>query len=205
MKQKNVFCGIRNLFILSAVLMFSSAAMAGKPNVEVKKGNWKEIAISQGTANLVLDFSNCQVGIIDDGEFDKGREVKSLSDYHKMRGEDFVRDWPEDQKKIAEYFTVQFNRKKKKGLQVATDDADAKYTIRIIIEKMDLGNPVGIGFSPKSGGAIIVGRVVVVDNTTNEEVSEIVINEVKGASTFSERDRIGIAFMYLGKEMAKLK
>lgn len=203
--RKSILFGIRKILALSAVMMFTSAAMAGKPNVEVKKGNWKEIAVRQGTANLVLDFSSCHVGFIDDGEFDKDKEIKLFSTYLKDRGDDFVRDWPEDMKKISEYFTVQFNRKNKNGLQATTDAADAKYTFKVIVEKLDVGNPVGFGLSPKSGGAIIVGKVIVIDNTTQEEVCELTINEIKGASTFSERDRIGVAFMYLGKEMAKLK
>ena len=203
--KKSIFLGVRAFLVLSAVMMFASAAVAGRPDVEVKKGNWKEIIAGQGTANLVLDFSTCQVGFIDDGEFEKDKEIKPFNTYLKDRGDDFVRDWPGDEKKIAEYFAVQFNRKNKKGIQVAADAADAKYTFKIVVEKLDVGNPVGIGFSPKSGGAIFTGKIIVIDNASKEEVCEVAINEIKGVSTFSETARIGVAFTELGKAVAKLK
>lgn len=207
--MKNRFCrtffNVKGIILLAASLLLTSSVFAGRPDVEIKKGDWKAIVAKSSTAKLVLDFSKCQVGFIDDGEFEKGKDVKPLQEYLKGRGEDFVNDWPGDVKKIANYFETNFNRKNKKGLQVKQDAPEATYTVKIIIEKLDVGNPVGIGFSAKSGGAIIAGVIEVVNNETGEIECEIAINEMKGVSTFSETDRIGFAFMELGKAVAKLK
>ena len=83
--------------LLSIVMLLLSVVgiYAGNP-VTVKAGN-PVVFNETSQALVVVDYSKTMV------------KDQTLDAYLKSRGEDFVRDWPQDQDKALEYFVVRFN------------------------------------------------------------------------------------------------
>jgi hypothetical protein len=138
---------------------------------------------------LTIDYSSAKV------------ENQTLEAYLKSRGDDFVRDWPEDQKKAREYFVVRFNKKFKKGMQIVDDGAD--YAIQIHVNNLDMGNGAAafFSFSAKGGGVIMSGTVDVLNTKTQARVCSLVVDEVKGIGHMSETVRLGMMFYELANEL----
>lgn len=91
--------------LLSIVMLLLSVVGIYADNpVTVKAGN-PVVFNETSQALVVVDYSKTMV------------KDQTLDAYLKSRGEDFVRDWPQDQDKALEYFVVRFNKKNKKGMQ----------------------------------------------------------------------------------------
>lgn len=178
------------LFLLT---VFSVSLIWADP-VTVKSGS---VAIfkKQAKALLEIDYASAMV------------KDQTLNDYLAGRGDDFVRDWPEDSKKAAEYFIVRFNKKNDEGMQLTSNASDASYKMIIHVNKLDMGN--GAGFfipwaSTKAGGIIVSGDVDVVSLKTNKVLCELAVDEVKGISSPSETIRLGMAYFELANRIFKL-
>lgn len=176
------------LFCLSSVNLF-----AGKP-LSVKSG---EISVLKKTsiALLEIDYSSTKVGTL------------TLDEYLKKRGDDFVRDWPQDKAKAALYFKERFNSKNK-GMQVTTESTDVTYKIVIHVNSLDMGNGAGTFLpfsSAKAGGVIMTGTIGIIDMKTNEVVCLLSVNEVKGLGHPSETIRLGLMYFELATTICKLK
>ena len=147
-----------------------------------------------GTAYLIVDYSNAMVG------------GQTLDQYLASQGDDYVRDWPNDQKKIKDYFTANFNRKNKKGLTTTENQQGAPYTMIIHVQEMDMGNG-GATFIPfassKAGGVILTAVIEVLDAATGQSLLQLQAKDVKGIGSVSETTRIGMAFFELAKMLAK--
>lgn len=116
-------------------------------------------------------------------------------DYLKKRGDDFVKDWPKDRKKVEEYFTVRFN-KKSDFLQIK--DKSPVYKMIVRPKTIDVGNG-GSAFNPwassKAGGCIINGTIDFCDAATGKVLCVLNIVEGKGTGHPSETTRLGVALM----------
>ena len=182
-------------FIFSFVCLFSTVSLfAGKP-VFVQSGDvsvLKEIT----TALLELDFSATTV------------DAKHIDEYLQSRGDDFVRDFPQDKEYAANMFANQFNKRNRKGMQVAVDVADAIYKFVIRVNILDYGNSAGffVPFaSAKAGGCIISGNIDIVDVRTDKVVLTLKVDEVKGLAHVSDRIRLSYVFFELSNGVAKIK
>ena len=181
--------------LLSIVMLLLSVVgiYAGNP-VTVKAGN--PVVFNEGSqALVVVDYSKTMV------------KDQTLDAYLKSRGEDFVRDWPEDQDKALEYFVVRFNKKNKKGMQIGRHLTDAKYKMVIYVDYMDMGNG-GSSFNPfasvKAGGVIMKGRCDVIDVKAGQYVCRMEFDEVKGLGHPSETVRLGMTYFELASNIFKL-
>lgn len=174
-------------------LLFATALFAGN-SVKVKSGD-AAVLKEKSNAFVVFDYAATKVG------------DKTMQEYLKSWGEDFVRDWPNDQVKVAAYFKERFNKKNKKGMQIISDKADAAYTIIVHVKKLDMGNG-GSSFVPfagaKAGGVIMTGTVDVVNNKTPKVVCTFSADEVKGLGHVSETVRLGMAYFQLATELCGL-
>ncbi len=123
-------------------------------------------------------------------------------DYLKKRGDDFVRDWPSDRKKIEKYFTKQFNRKS--DFMKIADGGKTDYKMILRLTSIDIGNGAS-GFNPwasrKAGGVIINGTIDFVDNSTGKVVCVLNIIKAKGTSSPSETVRMGLTFVVIGGDI----
>lgn len=180
---------------LSIVMLLLSVVgiYAGNP-VTVKAGN-PVVFNETSQALVVVDYSKTMV------------KDQTLDAYLKSRGEDFVRDWPQDQDKALEYFVVRFNKKNKKGMQIGRHLTDAKYKMVIYVDYMDMGNG-GSSFNPfasvKAGGVIMKGRCDVIDVKAGQYVCRMVFDEVKGVGHPSETVRLGMTYFELASNIFKL-
>lgn len=181
--------------LLSIVMLLLSVIgiYAGNP-VTVKAGN--PVVFNEASqALVVVDYSKTMV------------KDQTLDAYLKSRGEDFVRDWPQDQDKALEYFVVRFNKKNKKGMQIGRHLTDAKYKMVIYVDYMDMGNG-GSSFNPfasvKAGGVIMKGRCDVIDVKAGQYVCRMMFDEVKGLGHPSETVRLGMTYFELASNIFKL-
>ena len=181
--------------LLSIVMLLLSVVgiYAGNP-VTVNAGN-PVVFNETSQALVVVDYSKTMV------------KDQTLDAYLKSRGEDFVRDWPQDQDKALEYFVVRFNKKNKKGMQIGRHLTDAKYKMVIYVDYMDMGNG-GSSFNPfasvKAGGVIMKGRCDVIDVKAGQYVCRMVFDEVKGLGHPSETVRLGMTYVELASNIFKL-
>lgn len=181
--------------LLSIVMLLLSVVgiYAGNP-VTVKAGN-PVVFNETSQALVVVDYSKTMV------------KDQTLDAYLKSRGEDFVRDWPQDQDKALEYFVVRFNKKNKKGMQIGRHLTDAKYKMVIYVDYMDMGNG-GSSSNPfasvKAGGVIMKGRCDVIDMKAGQYVCRMVFDEVKGLGHPSETVRLGMTYFELASNIFKL-
>ncbi|MDR1343556.1 MAG: hypothetical protein LBK18_09945 [Prevotellaceae bacterium] len=189
------------VLILGGLLCLWSAA-------SVFAAKAKPVAVASGSISVLkspskvfleVDYSAAKVG------------EQALDEYLKGRGDDFVRDWPEDIKKTSASFALSFNRENRKGAQIPfplmEDAGDAAYKLVIRIESIDMGN--GSRFfnpfaPPKAGGIIISGAVDIVDTKTNEVVCTLKVNKVKGRGDVSESKRLSWMFGELAELICKL-
>ncbi len=176
------------------VMLVAALGMYADNPVVVTAGN--PVVFNEAVRALVeVDYSKTMV------------KDQTLEEYLTGRGEDFVRDWPNDKAKALEYFTYRFNKKNKKGMQIAKNLTDAKYKMVIYIDWMDMGNGAS-GFLPwsgsKAGGVIIKGRCDVIDIKAGQYVCRMTFDEVKGSANPSETTRMGMAYFYLANYMFKL-
>lgn len=180
--------------ILAIICCFLFAAVSYADNeVRLKSGNLA-VFLQQEKTELEIDYSKAKVN------------GNTLDGYLKSRGEDFVRDWPDDAKKAREYFIVRFNKKNKKGLQI-TREGEAKYKIVFQISSLDMGNG-GSTFIPfasaKAGGVIVSGILEVVNTATDQAVCCLDVDEVKGLGHMSETVRLGLCYFEVASKIFKL-
>lgn len=181
--------------LLSIVMLLLSVVGIYADNpVTVKAGN-PVVFNETSQALVVVDYSKTMV------------KDQTLDAYLKSRGEDFVRDWPQDQDKALEYFVVRFNKKNKKGMQIGRHLTDAKYKMVIYVDYMDMGNG-GSSFNPfasvKAGGVIMKGRCDVIDVKAGQYVCRMAFDEVKGLGNPSETVRLGMTYFELASNIFKL-
>ena len=190
----------KTILLCSLLCLLCTVNLFGGNSVSVKSGD-ASVFKKASKALLEIDYSSAKVG------------GKTLDDYLKERGDDFVRDWPRDKETAASYFKTRFN-KKSKGMQLTTDASSASYKIVIHVNNLDMGNPAsaivanavfGYGIGAKAGGVIMTGTIDIIDMKTNEVVSVLYIDEVKGDGHPSETIRLGQMYVELATDICKLK
>ena len=181
---------MKKLFTLTLLLL--SAISTWAEDISLEAGDPK-VLMKNVTAKLVFDYSETKV--VNEGN-------KSMNEYLKSRGDDFVRDWPEDQKKAHSYFSVQWNRKTD-GMKVDTDAKNAEYSMIVHVKTLDTGNG-GSVFNPwasaKAGGTIVSGTIEIYNNNARKTECVVGFEEMKGTGSPSETVRYGMAYMVLASE-----
>jgi len=182
---------MKRIFSFMTALLATVACYAGG-EVVVKSGNLA-IFNTQEKVELEIDYSVAKVN------------GTTLDEYLKSRGEDFVKDWPDDAKKARKYFVLRFNKKNKKGLQI-TETGTSKYKMVFQVKVLDMGNG-GSAFVPfasaKAGGVIVSGLVEIVNKETNKSVCCLEVDDVKGVGHPSETVRLGMAYFELASKIIK--
>lgn len=174
--------------------MTTLISLSAKDAIVVKSGD-ATLLKQDVKALLECDFSNAKVG-------DKPFDV-----YLKSNGEEYVKSWPDDQLKVALYFSTRFNKRNKNKMQVTDDPSAAQYKIVITPTVIDMGDR-GSSFNPfasaKAGGAILSGTVNIIEIASNNSVCQLQFEEVKGIGHVSNTVRLGMAFFGLATLMTKM-
>ena len=189
MSKKLLLSCLLSLFCMANII-------AGNP-VSVKSG---KISALKTTSKAIMDvdYSEAKVGKI------------PLEEYLIGRGEDFVRDWPQETNTAASYFKERFN-KKSKGMKLTTDETIASYKLLIKVKTLDMGNAgsffvtMAIGGSSKAGGVIMCGTVEIIDLATKQVLGVLYVDEVKGGGAPQDAVRMGLMFSELATKICKLK
>lgn len=188
---------MKRLISLALSLVAAVLVYAGNP-VSVKAGKPTVFNVVE-RCTMTVDYSKTKVS-------DKKGEL-SIDEYLKSRGEDFVKDWPNDKVKALEYFKVRFNKKFKKGLQIVSNADDAKYKMILHVDRLDMGNG-GSMFIPmassKAGGVILNGTLDVIDVKAGKYVCRLRLDDVKGTGHVSETVRLGLCYFELATYIYKL-
>ena len=181
---------------MKKILMLTFAALLtimsqAADHVTLRSGN-PRVFLEQATTSFVIDWDHARVTNWDDRLFPQ---------YLKHRGNDFVRDWPQDRKKAEEYFTYRFN--KKNGYWKIKESGSTDYKMIVHIATLDVGNGAS-SFIPmasvKAGGAIINGTLEVRDRA-NKLLCTLNIEDEKGIGHMSETVRYGLALMNLANDL----
>jgi len=180
--------------LFTAMCLFCAVSLFANNTVTVKSGK-ASVLRESAKAFLEIDYAATKVG------------DQTLDEYLEMRGENFVKNWPNDIAFAAKYFKDRFN-KKNKGLKTAPDESTVSYKIIIHINHLNMGNS-GSAFVPmassKAGGIVMTGTVDIVDVKTNEVVCTLDVYQVKGVKHVSANVRMGLMFMELATKMCALK
>ena len=166
-----------------ALVLIGSMAAHAYTCVNLSSGDPK-VLLKEGKTSFEVDWDNARVTNWDDVLWPK---------YLQKRGDDFVRDWPEDRQKVETYFIVQFNRRSN-FLEIPMDGDAVDYRMILRIKKIDVGNGAGV-FNPfgsaQAGGVIIDGTIEIrsIDGTL---LCVLNVDEAKGTGHMSETVRLGL-------------
>lgn len=204
MKQPRIVAS--RLKAIKKVLAFVVFSFAFLP-VQAKDGD--QLKLEAGSAKVIwtsasayldLDFSEAKV------------EGKTWDEWLKSKGDDFVRDWPSDKNKVANYFMYRFNKKTKKkgGLRLQVTNPDDTYKLVIHPTDIDMGS-IGGGvvagaflgaFAKKAGGAVLKdGYIDVVNQADGKVVCRLSFKDVKGDSGISVNAQLILLFEDLYDEI----
>ena len=186
---------MKKLILIAATLLLSTFAFA-KDYVFVTSGDVSVLKNKANTVFVQFDYTQALV------------EGINFFEWQKKRGEEWVRDWPKDEAEINEFFLKYFNKKNKKGMKAISTPELATHKMIITPSQIDMGNTGGMfvpGFNPKTGGAILWGKVEILDNQTGATVLTLGIDEVRGNSGWSESQRLKLAVYDLAGELADVK
>lgn len=184
-----------------AVLTFAFLPVQAKDGDQLKlEAGSAKVIWTSASAYLDLDFSDAKV------------EGKTWDEWLKSKGDDFVRDWPSDKEKVANYFMYRFNKKTKKkgGLRLQVTNPDDTYRLVIHPTDIDMGS-IGGGvvasaflgaFAKKAGGAVLKsGYIDVVNQADGKVVCRLSFKDVKGDSGISVNAQLILLFEDLYDEI----
>lgn len=187
---------MRKLLLLVSLLFTVFSASAANVNVELTGGDkkvFKEVAI----VNVVIDDHKTLI----DGK------NKTADVYYGEKSEDEYKKFVEDLDRAHESFITFFNEHRKGGINLTMDsmNEEAKYTLKINVASMNVGNAGGVawGMTRKAGGALINGNMQLVNNETGEVVCEFIFAKVKGLLSPVFRGRAISVYRYLADNLLK--
>ena len=149
-----------------------------------------QITLQAGSANVIWTVNSAYFAI-DYSEVNV--EGMTWNQWLQSKGDDFVADWPEDEKKVGNYFMERFNKatKKKGGICLQNTNPDDAYQFIVHLQDLDMGS-VGGGvvasvflgaFKGKAGGVNFkTGYVDVVEIETGTVVCRLSFKDVRGNS-----------------------
>lgn len=197
--------------------MFALVLSARENPVKFVSGDFSVLKNPENVLAIELDMSKAKLE-------DSG---KSWNQFIKDGGPDYVRDWPDEKKKLEDYFWVMYNRKNKKGAHVDREASNPKYKIIVRPGVIDLGNRAAAAVSmfvtsfAKGGECYIRNCEIIVVKTsgvsksksskkgsktssTGATVATYTAGEIKGGTSLSETIRVGTVLSQMGKKFGQL-
>lgn len=211
------------LLALMCCLMALSASARKNP-VSYVSGDFSILKNPDVVLGIELDMSKAKLS-------DTG---KSWNQFIKDSGADYVRDWPDEKKKLELYFMVTYNKKNKGGAKIDNEAAKPEYKIVVRPGVINLGNRAAAAVSmfvtsfakggeccfqsceidlvksvtststSKSSSKKGKGKTTTKTSTSNKVICSYVASEVTGSSNMSETVRVGTVLNAIGKNFGKL-
>lgn len=162
---------MKKLIVLAFLMLLCLSSFAGSKDVNLVSGNAKVVAVKGMKVNVEFDYSDCQIYDMSEKRF------FDIDEYMKFKGEDWVRDFPNELKKAEVAFLEEFNDESKTS-QLVVGAADAEYTIVFKLKEFSYGKTVVMFRSDIAWGT---GFVEIVNNATKESVATYEFVKVKGS------------------------
>ena len=201
---------LKTLLMMAGVVMaliLSSCAS----KVHLVQGEAAFVRQSNGFILFEMDYSQCRVVEYSFFMNKIKEDFGTVDDYNRMRGEDWVADWPKVNQGMADAFMHRFNRRNKKGMQLTQYVIDAPYKMVFHVRHLDMGSTGAAVASmlvnvltdkyADEGGCIIDGTIDIIDNHTGEKVATMAVDLTKGegAYSISESGRLASLLDDIGK------
>lgn len=204
--------------------LFALGVSARKNPVSFVSGDFSILKNPDVVLGIELDMSKAKLA-------DSG---KSWNQFIKDSGADYVRDWPDEKKKLEMYFMVTYNKKNKGGAKIDHEAEKPEYKIIVRPGVINLGNRAAAAVSmfvtsfAKGGECNIQscdielvktvtttstsklsskkgkGKTTTKTSTSNKVICSYVADRVEGSSSMSETIRVGTVLNAIGKNFGKL-
>lgn len=175
--------------------------------LQAKDGD--QLTLESGTANNIWNLTSA---FFETDWSETTVEGLTWDEWLKSKGDDFVRDWPSDKRKVEDYFVGRFNKKtgKKRGLAIQTTNPNDAYYMVIRPHDIDMGS-IGGGFvasaflgafAKKSGGVHFKsGYIDIIEAATGRIACRLSIKDVRGNSGISVNAQLMFVFEDLVDEI----
>ena len=183
---------MKKVMTLAVLLVMALTASAKGGDLNIVNGSLNALKDAGKTVLVTFDYSGTTI------------EGQPVMEYLSGRGEQNVKDWPDDNKEVAKKFVEAFNKNNKKGAQIVNGDK-GDYKIVIKAEKLDFGSgaaSVVWGFG--AGGSKVWGTPTIIDQNSGDAICTLEIDEVDGGSSYTEVGRRCDTAEHLAELLAKL-
>lgn len=155
-----------NKILLLLVLLIPIYSPAKDNNsIKIISGDPQVLFQSGKSMSITFDYSGLHI------------EGYPAMEYLKIKGEDYLRDFPRDNIEAEEWFVGRWNHEKDKYVLIK-NESPVDLKMRIHITEMDLGSAGAAfwGISRRSGGLVISGRVYVKDMNNKNLLTILFMN-----------------------------
>lgn len=178
------------IYLLLVTLCMAIPSFADD-ELQVTANNLSAFNDPNATATVIFDYSNLKI------------EGTQYEQYLKEHGEDYVRDWPIQNKECEDVFIQQWNKSNSKGLKVDAEKGKP-YTMRFEVTDLDLGNVAAalvIGFG--AGGAKMSGTMYLYKGDSQTPELTVKITGQTGHSKYTETKRRKDLYKELAQDLVK--
>lgn len=185
---------MKRVFFLLVCALSCVCGFAKSPFMSLRSGSLdtfkKEVSI-----NVVID----DFDPIIDGRF------QGAKDYYTAQSQAAYSEFCADLARGHESFLSYYNIERGAIKSTLVKSNDAPYTLHVKVMLMNVGNAGAsiIGLSHKAGGALINGKMELIDSATQKVVCEIEFNDIKGMRSPIFRGRAISVYRYLADALLK--
>ena len=161
---------MRKWMMIALLTFVATVGFAKKKlNVNVVSGDVSVVCQEGKTAAVEFNYDDLII------------EGKPAQEYLANQSANHLKDWPEDNRKVATFFLEKWNEKNKDGLQLLEKGAKADYKMLIHVTYLDLGSTAGAmwGLKRTDGGCIVTATITISDQRGNR-ICKLQVNELKG-------------------------
>lgn len=200
---------MKKTLVVFAALMMGAVMYAAKPVVLVS-GTPAVLRDGGEAAHFVVDYDKATFGNLNKKlEFKKPEETKTYQEFLAALGENGAANWEKEHIFAEQGFADVFKmwEKKKMWVKIVKADEPAKYTIKLTMDKLDLGSAIGEIFASQfiKTTVILVGTVEYIDNETGDVLATIAVKGVQGSDGYTTIMRLRSAYNALSYGVLGLK
>lgn len=162
------------------------------------------MSIKSGSLDILKEEVSINVVIEDFDPIIDGKN-QGAKDYYTAQGGTAYSDFCADLKRGHESFISYYNEKRRVK-STLVKSPDAPYTLQVKVELMNVGNAGAavMGFSYKAGGAVVNGKMLLVESATQKVVCEVEFNGIKGMRSPVFVGRAISVYRYLADALLKI-
>lgn len=193
---------MKKIFTVFAALLFCATMFAAKL-ATLTSGTGKVISDGGQPAHFVVVYDSATVGSLNKKlQFQDPNATMSFADYMTSQHEESLHNWENEHWAAEDGFSDVFRFWERKNfyVRIVGEYEPAKYTIKLIVEKIDFGCALGemlFGKTLAPTDVILVGKVEYINEETGEVLGTIAINGVRGSADSSVTKRLHAAFVQL--------